>query len=67
MILERLLDVAVTVEPMWGVLRPVVAAITDYAVEIRYPGRTATTAETQTLLRETRLLRVLIRHRALRV
>src|SRR5205814_6425866 len=39
--LERLLDLAVAVEPTWAVYRPAMATITDYAVEVRYPGRTA--------------------------
>jgi len=59
--LERLLDLAVTVEPMWASLRPSLAAITDYAVEVRYPGRTTTAAEARTLLRATKQIRGLIR------
>jgi HEPN domain-containing protein len=59
--LERLLDLALTVEPMWASLRPAMAAITDYAVEVRYPGRMVTPAETTTLLNTTSRLRDLIR------
>jgi hypothetical protein len=39
------------------------AAITDYAVEVRYPGRTVTLAEAKTLLHTTSRLRELIRER----
>jgi HEPN domain-containing protein len=61
--LERLLDLAVTVEPLWTALRPAVAAITDYAVEVRYPGRIATAAEARELLKATTQIRALIRDR----
>jgi HEPN domain-containing protein len=61
--LERLLDVAITVEPMWATLRAAIAALTDYAVEARYPGRTTTPAEASALLREATRIRELIRER----
>jgi HEPN domain-containing protein len=59
--LERLLDLAAAVEPLWLALRPSMAKISDYAVEIRYPGRSASAAETQTLLLTTSHLRKLMR------
>lgn len=59
--LERLLDLAVTVEPMWGSLRPAMVAITDYAVEVRYPGRAVGPAEAQMLLRDTGRIRAIVR------
>jgi HEPN domain-containing protein len=43
--LERLLDLVVVVEPLWASLRPLMATITDYAVEARYPGRTTSPGE----------------------
>lgn len=55
--LERLLDLALPVEPMWATLRSAFAAITDFAVEVRYPGRSASPSETTALLRTTRRLR----------
>jgi HEPN domain-containing protein len=61
--LERLLDLAVPLEPMWASLRPAMAAITDYAVEVRYPGRTIAPAEAQSLLRATTRIRDVIRQR----
>ena len=59
--LERLLDVVLPIEPTWASLRPALAAITDYAVEVRYPGRTASPAETAWLLRSVVRIRELIR------
>jgi HEPN domain-containing protein len=59
--LERLLDLVVAVEPLWGSLRPALATITDYAVEARYPGRTTSATEARTLLRASTHIRDLIR------
>jgi HEPN domain-containing protein len=61
--LERLLDLVVKVEPIWGAFRPAMADITSYAVEVRYPGRTVSSAEAQRLLRATTRIRSLIRER----
>src|SRR4051794_10658230 len=58
--LERLLDLALPVEPLWASLRPAMAAIADYAVEVRYPGRPTTAAEARALLRTTGRVRNLI-------
>ncbi len=59
--LERLLDLTVTVEPLWAVLRPSMATITDYAVEVRYPGRSTSPAEATVLLHATQHVRNLVR------
>ena len=40
--LERLLDLALPHEPLWSAVRPAMAALTDQAVESRYPGHTVT-------------------------
>lgn len=61
--LERLLDLVLVAEPMWEVLRPSVAAITDYAVEVRYPGRMTTPAEARELLLAATRIRAIIRER----
>ena len=61
--LERLLDLAVKLEPLWSSLRPMMATITDYAVESRYPGRTTSPAEARALLRATARIREIIRER----
>ena len=60
--LERLLDVVISVEPLWASLRPALAAISDYAVTIRYPGRSATAVETKMILLDVTQVRSLIRH-----
>lgn len=59
--LEKLLDLALPIEPQWGVLRPIVVAITDYAVEVRYPGHSATAPEATRLLRDAMRIRDLVR------
>jgi len=59
--LERLLALAVTVEPLWASLRPSMATLSDYAVEVRYPGRTASPVEARSLLRATTRIREIIR------
>jgi HEPN domain-containing protein len=60
--LELLLDSAVKIEPSWELLRQAMAAITDYAVESRYPGRAITPAEAAVVLRTTMRVRDRIRH-----
>src|SRR2546421_9325157 len=37
--LEKLLDLVLAVEPMWASFRAAMISLTDYAVEVRYPGR----------------------------
>jgi len=59
--LERLLDLAAAVEPLWLAFRASMAKILDYAVEIRYPGRSASPTETRMLLQSTSHLRKLMR------
>jgi HEPN domain-containing protein len=59
--LERLLDLVLVVEPLWAPLRPTAIAITDYAVEVRYPGKTASRVETDALLAAAKHIRKLIR------
>lgn len=43
--LEKLLSLALTVEPGWNVLSQDLIFLTDFAVEYRYPGSSATKAE----------------------
>jgi HEPN domain-containing protein len=59
--LERLLNLVLPVEPLWSTLRPALAAITDYAVEVRYPGRTVGPKEANELLRDASHIRLLAR------
>jgi HEPN domain-containing protein len=60
--LEKLLNLVLPVEPHWAMLRPALASITDYAVEVRYPGRTVAAAEAKKLLRDTQRIRNIARH-----
>ena len=59
--LEKLLDLVLPVEPQWGALRRSLTTITDYAVEVRYPGRGVTTAEARTAVRLTDRVRAALR------
>lgn len=43
--LERLLSVALSVEPAWSVLGQHLIFLTDFAVDYRYPGSSATKSE----------------------
>jgi HEPN domain-containing protein len=59
--LEKLLDLVVTIEPLWATLRPALSAITNHAVEGRYPGHSVTAADAKTVLTATTRIRKLIR------
>jgi len=59
--LEKLLNLVLPVEPLWSTLRPALAAITDYAVEVRYPGRSVGPQEARELLRDANHIRLLAR------
>jgi HEPN domain-containing protein len=59
--LERLLDLALPIEPAWTSLRPTMVALSDYAVEVRYPGFTVSAREAQKLFKLTAEARRLIR------
>jgi HEPN domain-containing protein len=59
--LEKLLLLAITIEPAWVSMRPAMAALTDYAVEIRYPGSTASPADAKKLLKDAKRMRQLFR------
>jgi HEPN domain-containing protein len=59
--LKGLLDLVVTVEPLWIPLRPALVSVSNHAVESRYPGRGATPAEAKIILGTTTRLRKLVR------
>jgi HEPN domain-containing protein len=61
--LEKLLDLAILHEPLWGTLRPAMASITDYAVEARYPGRSIAPAEARSVVQKVMRIRELVRER----
>ncbi|MCL2645382.1 MAG: HEPN domain-containing protein [Phycisphaerales bacterium] len=59
--LERLLDLALPISPLWSTLRPALIATTTCAVEIRYPGRSVTAPEANALLRDATHISHLVR------
>jgi len=59
--LERLLDLVIGAEPLWEALRPAMASLTSYAVEVRYPGTSVSVAQANELMKATRNARKLIR------
>ena len=61
--LEHLLNLTLTVEPLWAARRPIMAALSDCAVLIRYPGNNVTPAEAKSLLAGTSSARTMIRGR----
>jgi HEPN domain-containing protein len=59
--LERLLDLALPVEPLWATFRAALSAITDHAVAARYPGPPTTPAQATRVLQATKQIRGVIR------
>jgi HEPN domain-containing protein len=48
--LVHLLDLVAPIEPLWVTLRPSLGTLTAFGTEARYPGRSASPAETRSLL-----------------
>jgi len=59
--LLQLLNACLQVEPLWAAYAQVVDVLSDYAVDFRYPGRSASLREAQTALNHCRSLRAEIR------
>lgn len=59
--LSALLKLALAVEPLWEQLRPSLHLLTEYAVEVRYPGETADKAMARAAVAECRNVRSCIR------
>ncbi len=59
--LSALLKLAMPVEPLWEHLRPSLHLLTEYAVEVRYPGETADKAMARAAVAECRKVRRCIR------
>lgn len=59
--LRHLLNFCVSVEPLWTAYAKVVDAMTDYAVDFRYPGHSATLREARITLKHCRSLRTEVR------
>lgn len=59
--LVKLLSLALPVEPAWTVLRQDLIFLTDFAVEYRYPGSTATKAEAKEAVKRCGQVRYVLR------
>ena len=55
--LVALLKLMLPREPLWEALLPAAQALTDYAVDFRYPGDTATLAEARRALKDCKAIR----------
>jgi HEPN domain-containing protein len=55
--LLQLLNVCIQVEPLWATYTKTVDAMSDYAVDFRYPGHTASLREAKVALKHCRTLR----------
>ena len=64
--LLQLLNLCVQVEPLWSAYGKAVDAMTDYAVDFRYPGQSATLREARRAMNHCRSLRAEVR-RSLRL
>lgn len=59
--LLQLLNVCVCIEPLWSAYAQVADTMSDYAVDFRYPGRSATLREAKSALKHCRSLRAEVR------
>ena len=61
--LAALLDPIVAMEPSWEIMRPALRQLTNYSVNVRYPGETADKATARECLAVARHVRSLARLR----
>ncbi len=54
---DDLIQIALPLEPLWVVLIPAAARISDYGVRVRYPGNEATALEMKTAHQDARIIR----------
>ena len=59
--LNKLLILALAVEPHWAVLNPYLQSLNNYAVAFRYPGNSATKQIAQAAIKDCRSVRRVIR------
>jgi HEPN domain-containing protein len=59
--LVKLLALVLTVEPAWSILRQDLIVLTDFAVDYRYPGSSATKADAKDAVQRSRNVRLVIR------
>jgi hypothetical protein len=57
----KLLNLVSAVEPAWKTMQPDLSVLTNYAVDLRYPGLFATKAKAQEAVRKCRSIRKTIR------
>ena len=55
--LEALLNALLPIEPLWASLRRALQNLTDFAVDFRYPGMTATKQDARTAFRDCKVVR----------
>ena len=55
--LLQLLNLCLQVEPLWSAYAKVVDSMSDYAVDFRYPGDTATLSEARQCLKDCKAIR----------
>lgn len=59
--LKKLLGLLLPLEPLWSALSGACASLSDFAVEFRYPGDTATAKQAKEALRDTKAIRKEVR------
>lgn len=59
--LEALLKLALPIEPTWNVLLPDAQFLSDFAVDYRYPGASATKTDAVQAIKSSRNMRKMIR------
>ena len=55
--LLHLLNLSLALQPLWSTFAKAVDAMTDYAVDFRYPGHSATLAEARQCLKDCKTIR----------
>jgi len=55
--LGDLLDLLLPLEPLWAALRPALDALSDYAVDFRYPGNSANARDAKTAIQNAKAAR----------
>ncbi len=59
--LEKLVDLLLSIQPVWKALLPALDQLSDYAVSFRYPGQDADSKEAQDALEHCRKVREVAR------
>jgi HEPN domain-containing protein len=55
--IEQLIQLVLSIEPLWAALIPAAIRISDYAVRIRYPGNEATATEMKAAHQDAKAIR----------